>query len=61
VASGRIVTPIRRLQQAASLIGKGALEEPIAVQTGDELEQLAGRHAALWCTDPPVVLGTDPA
>ena len=41
VASGRIVTPIRRLQQAASLIGKGALEEPIAVQTGDELEQLA--------------------
>jgi signal transduction histidine kinase len=41
VASGRIVTPIRRLQRAASLIGKGELKEPIAVQTGDELEQLA--------------------
>ena len=41
VASGRIVTPIRRLQRAASLIGKGELKEPIAVHTGDELEQLA--------------------
>ena len=41
VTSGRIVTPIRHLQRAASLIGKGELREPIAVQTGDELEQLA--------------------
>jgi two-component system, NtrC family, sensor kinase len=41
VASGRIVRPIRYLQQAASLIGKGELTEPIAVKTGDELEQLA--------------------
>jgi two-component system, NtrC family, sensor kinase len=41
VASGRIVTPIRSLQRAASLIGKGELKEPIAVHTGDELEQLA--------------------
>ncbi|MBA2252801.1 MAG: HAMP domain-containing protein, partial [Nitrospirales bacterium] len=41
VASGRIVTPIRYLQRAASLIGKGELKEPIAVRTGDELEQLA--------------------
>jgi two-component system, NtrC family, sensor kinase len=41
VASGRIVTPIRHLQRAASLIGKGELTEPIAVKTGDELEQLA--------------------
>ncbi|HTK87556.1 MAG TPA: ATP-binding protein [Nitrospiraceae bacterium] len=41
VASGRIVRPIRHLQQAASLIGKGELTEPIAVKTGDELEQLA--------------------
>jgi signal transduction histidine kinase len=40
VASGRIVTPIRYLQQAASLIGKGELKGPIAVHTGDELEQL---------------------
>lgn len=41
VASGRIVTPVRRLKQAASLIAKGQLKEPIRVQTGDELEQLA--------------------
>jgi len=41
VASGRIVTPIRQLQRAASLIGRGELTEPIAVKTGDELEQLA--------------------
>lgn len=41
VASGRIVRPIRHLQRAASLIGKGELTEPIAVKTGDELEQLA--------------------
>lgn len=41
VASGRIVTPIRRLQQAAFLIAKGELKEPISVRTGDELEQLA--------------------
>jgi two-component system, NtrC family, sensor kinase len=41
VAAGRIVTPIRSLQRAASLIGKGELKEPIAVRTGDELEQLA--------------------
>lgn len=41
VASGRIVTPIRYLQRAASLIGKGQLKEPIVVHTGDELEQLA--------------------
>jgi len=41
VASGRIVTPVRRLKQAASMIAKGQLKEPIRVQTGDELEQLA--------------------
>jgi signal transduction histidine kinase len=41
VASGRIVTPVRRLKQAASLIAKGQLKEPIRVKTGDELEQLA--------------------
>lgn len=41
VESGRIVIPIRRLQKAASLIGRGELQEPIAVKTGDELEQLA--------------------
>ena len=41
VTSGRIVTPIRQLQRAASLIGRGELREPIAVHTGDELEQLA--------------------
>ncbi|MGH7233694.1 MAG: ATP-binding protein [Nitrospiraceae bacterium] len=41
VASVRIVTPIRRLRESATLIGRGELTEPIAIQTGDELEQLA--------------------
>jgi signal transduction histidine kinase len=41
VAAVRIVTPIRRLQQGAALIGRGELNEPISVRTGDEIEQLA--------------------
>ncbi len=41
VASVRIVTPIRRLQESATLIGRGELKEPISIRTGDELEQLA--------------------
>jgi signal transduction histidine kinase len=40
-AAVRIVTPIRRLQQGAALIGRGQLNEPISVRTGDEIEQLA--------------------
>ena len=41
VAAGRIVTPVRQLQQAAQSIGHGELRTPIQIQTGDELEDLA--------------------
>ena len=41
IAAGRIVTPIRRLQQTAKRIGRGQWEEPITIQTNDELEELA--------------------
>jgi signal transduction histidine kinase len=41
VAASRIVTPIRRLQEAAKLIGRGELREPITIKTGDEIEDLA--------------------
>ncbi|MCI0529947.1 MAG: ATP-binding protein [Nitrospira sp.] len=41
IAATRIVRPIRRLQEGASIIGRGELREPITVQTGDEIEQLA--------------------
>lgn len=42
IAAGRIVTPVRQLQQAAQAIGRGELEKPIQITTGDELEDLAG-------------------
>ena len=41
VAAGRIVTPVRQLQQAAQSIGHGELRTSIQIQTGDELEDLA--------------------
>jgi signal transduction histidine kinase len=41
VAAGRIVTPVRQLQQAAQAIGRGDLRTPIHINTGDELEDLA--------------------
>ncbi len=41
VAAGRIVTPVRQLQQAAQLIGRGEWRAPIQIHTGDELEDLA--------------------
>ena len=41
VAAGRIVTPVRQLQQAARSIGRGELRTPIQIHTGDELEDLA--------------------
>lgn len=41
VAAGRIVTPVRQLQQAAQAIGCGELQTPIQIDTGDELEDLA--------------------
>lgn len=40
-AAGRIVTPVRQLQQAAQLIGHGDLQTLIQISTGDELEDLA--------------------
>jgi signal transduction histidine kinase len=41
LAAGRIVTPVRQLQQAARSIGRGELRTPIQIHTGDELEDLA--------------------
>ncbi|OQW31511.1 MAG: hypothetical protein A4E19_07815 [Nitrospira sp. SG-bin1] len=41
IAAGRIVTPVRQLQQAAQAIGRGELRTPIRIDTGDELEDLA--------------------
>ena len=41
VAAGRIVTPVRQLQQAAQAIGRSDLGTPIEIHTGDELEDLA--------------------
>jgi two-component system, NtrC family, sensor kinase len=41
LAAHRIVTPVRRLQAAAQLIGRGELQQPIDIQTGDELQDLA--------------------
>jgi two-component system, NtrC family, sensor kinase len=41
LAAGRIVTPVRQLQQAAQSIGRGELQMPIQIHTGDELEDLA--------------------
>ncbi len=40
-AASRIVTPVRRLQEAARLVGRGELREPIRIETGDELQELA--------------------
>ncbi len=40
-AAGRIVTPVRQLQQAAQAIGRSELRTPIEIRTGDELEDLA--------------------
>lgn len=37
----RMVTPIRQLQEGAARLGAGALDSPIDVHTGDELEALA--------------------
>lgn len=40
-AAGRIVTPVRQLQEAARSIGRGELRDRLAIRTGDELEDLA--------------------
>ncbi len=41
-ASGRIVKPIQRLRNEASRIASGDLSQPLAIHTGDEIEELAG-------------------
>ena len=41
LAAHRIVMPVRQLQAAAQLIGRGELRQPIDIQTGDELQDLA--------------------
>lgn len=41
LAANRIVMPVRRLQAAAQLIGRGELLQPIDIQTGDEIQDLA--------------------
>ena len=41
IAAGRIVTPIRKLQEAALHIGRGEWQEPVTIKTNDELEELA--------------------
>ncbi len=41
-ASNRIVKPIRRLRHEASRIAGGDLSQPLAIHTGDEIEELAG-------------------
>jgi signal transduction histidine kinase len=41
LAAHRIVTPVRRLQAAAQLVGRGELRQPIDIQTGDEIQDLA--------------------
>ncbi len=41
IAAGRIVSPIRKLQEAARLIGQGQLRDPIEITTRDEIEDLA--------------------
>ena len=41
IAAGRIVTPIRKLQEAAIHIGRGEWQEPVTIKTNDELEELA--------------------
>ena len=41
LAANRIVMPVRRLQTAAQLIGRGQLLEPIDIRSGDEIQDLA--------------------
>ena len=42
VLPGRIVRPLQTLQQGAKEIGSGHLDHVIEIQTGDEIEDLAG-------------------
>ena len=42
-ASNRIVNPIRRLSQEAANIASGDLNQKLNIQTGDEIEELAGQ------------------
>jgi two-component system NtrC family sensor kinase len=49
LAANRIVTPVRRLQSAAQLIGRGELRQPIDIQTGDEIQDLADEFNRMNC------------
>lgn len=40
-AAHRITAPIKRLQEAARQIGRGEFHDPVAITTGDEIEELA--------------------
>jgi PAS domain S-box-containing protein len=42
-----VTRPVHQLVQAAQAIGAGKLDTPIAVKTGDEIEQLAGALAQM--------------
>jgi two-component system NtrC family sensor kinase len=41
LAAQRISSPILQLQEAARRIGRGEFQEPLAISTGDEIEELA--------------------
>lgn len=41
-ASDKIVKPIQKLQETAGRIGRGEQVEKVTIETGDEIEQLAG-------------------
>jgi signal transduction histidine kinase len=46
-SSRRIVEPIRQLRHGASRIAAGDLNQPLAIQTGDEIEDLAGEFETM--------------
>lgn len=41
LVASRVVTPIRKLQEAAKLVGRGEFQAPLTLQTGDEIQDLA--------------------
>lgn len=45
--SGIFIRPIRTLHEATEHIGKGELDYPIEIRTGDEIEQLAGSFKSM--------------
>lgn len=41
LVASRVVTPIRRLQEAAKRVGRGEFQPPLTLQTEDEIQELA--------------------